>query len=248
MAVAFAGVGTAAIALRGYLVPGTPALSERFSAFVRTRFGQTNRRAESSVTALLVENDVLDDDLTLTTEASSRILDEARDLHEDRPRLETQAVEAFPAVAEISVNRALGGGETWFAHDADENTVRQWSARPVAALDVAAADVLSERLADWESRTPRERDQMLALVRYGTSTCPACDEQFDSSDGPRVACCGGRSLAGDRRCSACSYSLVDRNDLPADEGGDGGEAESNRRPTVTPDETTSTPGHAGGTS
>ena len=114
----------------------------------------------------------------------------------------------------MSVNRALGGGERWFVLDEDEQTVRQWEARQVAALDVAGAGFLTNRLPDWDCRDERDRSVMLALLRYGVSVCPDCGTAFEESETENVTCCGGRSLVGARRCADCSYPLVDRNDLP----------------------------------
>lgn len=217
LAVAILLGGTLTLALKGYLLPGTPSVGRRLPRTVRDRFGKTDPVTSRPATTALVESGVLTDQLTLADDADAELLGEARTLVEDRSRLEASVERCFPAVEEVSVTRSLGGGENWFALDADEVTVEQWPARPVAALDVAAVSVLERAEIAWAERSPAERDHLLALVRYGTSTCPACETPFTAPDGPTVACCGGRSLAGERRCEPCGYALVDRNDLPRDE-------------------------------
>lgn len=214
-ALALAVGGALAIGFRGYLVPGTPRLGRRLPRPVRERFGEVDPAASLPATAALVEAGVLTEGLDLTDDAAAAIETRAKELLTDRSALETAVESQFPDVVEVSVNRALDGGERWFALDADEVTVRQWDARPVAALDVAAASHLADAPVDWAGRTATEREHLLALVRYGAPTCPACDEPYTDPDGPTVACCGGRTLVGERRCDACGYPLVDRNDLPA---------------------------------
>lgn len=209
--------GTVALLLKGYLVPGTPSVGRRLPRTVRERFGKTDPISSRPATTALVEAGVLTNGLTLRDDAAEEILGESRTLVDGRSRLEAAVETRFPTVEEVSVNRSLGGGENWFALDADEMTIRQWPARPVVALDVAAASVLQRAGIDWAGRSPTERGHLLALVRYGTQTCPACEMPFTTPNGPTVSCCGGRSLAGERRCVPCGYALVDRNDLPPDE-------------------------------
>lgn len=205
--------GLGVIFLRGYLVPGTPRLGRSLPEPVRSWFGTHDPVTELSATDALVDADVLADDLSLDAGVDMTIQAQARAYIEDREALEAAALEQFDA-ATVSVNRALGGGERWFLLDEDQETVRQWEARPVAALDTAGAAVLEKRLPDRDCWAERDRTTMLALLRYGASACPACGTAFEEGEGVDVTCCGGRSLVGARRCADCGYPLVDRNDLP----------------------------------
>lgn len=206
-------VGLAVIWLRGYLVPGTPRFGRALPEPVRSWFGTHDPVTERPATDALVAAGVLRDDLSLDPEADTTIRAQASAYVDDRDALEAAVLTQFDA-ATVSVNRRLGGGERWFVLDDDEQTVQQWEARPVAALDVAGARFLDSRLPDWDQRDDRERSAMLALLRYGVSACPDCGTGFEESDGEDVTCCGGRSLVGARRCGECGYALVDRNDLP----------------------------------
>lgn len=206
-------VGLAVIWLRGYLVPGTPRLSRTLPEPVRSWFGSHDPVTELSATDALVAAGVLEGDLSLDPEADATIGAQARAYVDNREALKAAVLEQFGA-ATVSVNRALGGGERWFVHDEDQQTLKQWESRQVAALDAAAAALLENRLPDWKSWDGRDRSAMLALLRYGVSACPDCGAAFEESDGEDVTCCGGRSLVGARRCANCGYALVDRNDLP----------------------------------
>jgi hypothetical protein len=219
LAGATAVVALAAIGLRGYLIPGTPRLTRRLPDPVLAAFGKREASidlADADAAAALRSVDVLTDDLTLAPDVREEIAATAREYVDDDDRLREVVVRSFPEVVEVSVGRSLGGGETWRTLDDDEMTVVQWDARATAALDAAAAALLEERLPSWTDRPLDERRAVLAFLRHDAETCPACGGAFTTSDGPRVACCGGRSLAGDRRCSECGYALVDYKDLPTD--------------------------------
>lgn len=206
-------VGLAVVWLRGYLVPGTPRIGRKLPEPVRSRFGIHDPVTELSATNTLVAAGVLKNDLGLDPATDRTIQAQAVAYVDDREALEAAVLERFNA-ATVSVNRALGGGEQWFVLDEDEQTVRQWEARQVAALDVAGAAFLENRLPNWDRWAERDRSAMLALLRYDASACPDCGAVFEESEENDVTCCGGRSLVGARRCADCSYSLVDRNDLP----------------------------------
>lgn len=205
-------VGLAAIWLRGYLVPGTPRLGRRLPQPVRSWFGTHDPVMERPAVDELVTANVLDADLDCTPEANAAIRAQASSYVDDREALEAAALAEFDATT-VSVNRRLGGGERWFVLDDAEQTVCQWGARPVAALDVAGSAYLDDQLPDWDRRDSREKSAMLALLRYGIPSCPDCGDAFEATE-QDVTCCGGRSLAGARRCTECDYPLVDRNDLP----------------------------------
>lgn len=229
LAVAAFALGSFGIALRGYLIPGTPRLASALPESVLAAFGKSAVEAENEVEALasdlpateaLLAAGLLAADHRLPAEVEERIRADAAGYVDDPDALERAIVETFDGVVESSVRRSLGGGENWFAFDADEVAVRQWEARTVAALDAAGTELLAERIPDWNDRPEADRKAMTALLRYGTETCPACGDDYVEPDAPRVTCCGGRSLVGERRCSTCGYALVDRNDLPADEARD----------------------------
>jgi hypothetical protein len=202
--------------LRGYLIPGTPRIGRSLPEPVRSWFDSHDPVTERSATEALVAAGVLEYDLSLDPAMDTTIQAQARAYLEDREALEAAVLEQFDA-ATVSVNSALGGGERWFVLDENQQTVRQWTARSVAALDVAGGAVLEQRLPDWDCWAERDRTAMLALLRYGASACPDCGATFEESDGADVTCCGGRSLVGARRCADCGYPLVDRNDLPTRE-------------------------------
>jgi hypothetical protein len=223
-------VALAAIVFKGYLVPGTPQLTRRLPDSVLAVLGKSGRstggagrtvattadESEEDLAASLRAAGVVTDELRLAPAAAETIAAAAREFVDDEAGLRAAIVESYPKAVAVSVGRSLGGGEHWHALDEREMAVVQWDDRAVAALDAAAATHLAERLPSWGDRPLEERQAVLALLRHDAESCPVCESAFTTSDGPRVACCGGRSLAGDRRCPECGYALVDHADLPSD--------------------------------
>jgi hypothetical protein len=220
-AVLVGALGVAAIWMRGYAVPGTPQLTRYLPESVLRLFGKGSSptRRPTDVVRTLFEAELLagseDGSPQLADEARTTYETRTRELAADRERLEDAVPEAFPGVASVSANRGLGGRETWFAKDEEGNTVTQWEARPVVAMDVAGAELLADRVDGWERYEPRKRREAYAVLRQGASTCPSCGGEFEAEGSRSVACCGGRSLTGVLRCPDCNYAVVDTNDLPA---------------------------------
>lgn len=221
LAAGLAVLGAGAVWLRGYLVPGTPRLTRRLPHGLLRALGAHTRGsiASAPVAQALRRAGVLTADLETDPELETAVASNARDYLDDEDALSDALVAAFPSVETAVGRRALGGGENWFARDGDEWTVHQWESRQVAALDAALAPRLADRFDDWSEVGPETRQAALALCRRGLSTCPDCGEPF-ADRGESVACCGGRSLVGDRRCEGCGYALVHAKDLPG--GGSAG--------------------------
>ena len=161
-------VGLAVIWFRGYLVPGTPRLGRNLPEPVRSWFGSHDPVTQLSATDALVTAGVLDENAELDPEADTTIQAQASAYVDDPEALEAAVLKQFDA-ATVSVNRALGGGERWFVLDEDEQTVRQWEARQVAALDVAGTGFLTNSPPDSDCRDEHDRSVMLALLRYGVA-------------------------------------------------------------------------------
>ncbi|WP_139328956.1 hypothetical protein [Haladaptatus litoreus] len=217
LAIAVFTLGGAVIMLHGYLIPGTPQLTRALPESILVAFGKNETDVFSSnlpATKALLAVGLLDEDYRLPDEIEERIQATAAKGVNDSDVLERAIVKKFDGVVEVSARRNLGGGENWFAFDTDEVAVRQWEARAVAALDMAVIDLLAERIPDWDDRSSADRTAMAALLRYGLQMCPVCGNEFAEPEGQHRTCCGGRSLVGERRCSACDYALVDQNDLP----------------------------------
>lgn len=213
-------VAVAVVATRGYLIPGTPQVTQRLPDTVLDSLGKTAKpaaAADDSAVDALRRAGVLTADARTTQSVLDAVESTAREYATDRDSLVDAVQAVIPSVDSVSVNRGLGGGENWFAQDGAGNTLRQWEDRSVAALDVAAAELLSERVPGWADLPRKDRRTALALVRYDATACPTCGSAFETPDGPNHACCGGRLLAGVRRCGECGYALVNHHELSTEE-------------------------------
>lgn len=213
--------GTAAITLRGYALPGTPQLTGRLPDPILKLFGKEPASVSPNANSVRSVQDVglikpEDDTISLVESVRKEYERRTQDLVSDREHLKAAVIETFNEIVEVSVNRSLGGDENWFAKDSDGNLIMKWEARPVVAMDVVGETLLAERVSNWSEYELNHRSRARALLRRGNRTCPACGSDFESDSKSEVVCCGGRSLVGTLRCPACSYAVVDENDLPTD--------------------------------
>lgn len=213
-------LGFIAIWVYGYAVPGTPQFTRYLPERILQVFGKetSSTRRSADIVRALFEAELLvestDGSPQLTDEAKAAYETRARKLVSDHERLRDAVTELFPNIAAVSVNRGLGGSETWFGKDEEGNTTIQWEVRPIVAMDVAGAELLTTHVDGWEQYAPRKRQQAYSVLRQGASTCPSCGEEFEADNSRNVVCCGGRSLTGALRCPSCNYAVVDTNDLP----------------------------------
>jgi hypothetical protein len=202
------GVGLLAVGLRGYAVPGTPRLMQ---AIPRRRPGRTDDASADLLDALEAAGILSESGLRPGFERRYReLVSEAlSDDEAARVALESNV----PEIADVSVTRALGGGQHWSAFADDGTTVAEWNDRTVAAMDAAGAELLSDGLADWAERSTRDRLDGLAVLRVAASECPACGGRVETRDRESVACCGGRRLAGLIECPTCRTTVVETSDV-----------------------------------
>ncbi|MBB6645311.1 hypothetical protein [Halobellus ruber] len=204
---AFAGV----IYLRGYLVPGTPWLTERyFPDWLLRRFehgdGPVDTRAadedtaagaeaapEVDVEGILLEagavtecDDV--DDLCLADgfrTAWRDAVEQVRSAEESRAEI-ARVLDADPD--RLSVEEY----EEAFLARLDGRRVGLWESRAAFLADVAAANVLRERYEGWASLDGSSRVQVLSGLRLFIERCPSCDGPVTIDQSVVESCC--RSL------------------------------------------------------
>lgn len=231
----------AAIWLRGYLVPGTPALTKRYlPESVLAAFGKapaaspTGVQATSDsaapdgssgagppgqpdVEALLESADAIEpcrgDDRCLT------------DDFEAAWRAEIDSVQNAPEVTEWVGTLGLDGGSvttndvgTSFVASVDGRRVGSWESEPAFEADLAAASVLADTVPDWESMSARARGQVCNGLRIFLETCPRCGGPVSFDTETVESCCTSRTVAA-VTCEECDVrvfeSPVEANQRPA---------------------------------
>lgn len=209
-AVVLFAVSLLAVSLRGYLVPGTPALTKRYlPASIRDRFGshpatgpadsgedwETLRKLEEhranavDTDELLAEVGVVESGADGTPE---RLTDEFRAAV--AARIDEEVVDPVDAARIGAVFDA--GPDEVSPEDRDYPAVsvgrriRTWPSEAAQHADVAAHEVLEEWTDRWAEVPLEQRVDALAALRALRDVCPACGGALEASDETVESCCG----------------------------------------------------------
>jgi hypothetical protein len=213
------GVSAASIALRGYLVPGTPTLTKTYvpAWVLRTFDKEPATRAEVSVDddldveTVLVDAEALEpcadeDDLCLTTEfrrAWNDRIDIVRSAETSRAELaETLGVDADEVTFEPF--------DDAFVARVDETRAGRWESRGAFLADVAAATELDRRLSGWQALGLREQSQILYGLRLFIEECPECDGLVAVEEDTAESCCRSVDIVA-VSCQECGARVFEAN-------------------------------------
>jgi hypothetical protein len=203
-AAVFAVFGVASIALRGYLVPGTPTLTKRYfppwllSLFGKEPAGATDIPAyEGDVDpeTYLLENDIV----------TERPDGEDLELVDGFWPNWSRAIEAAKADPETAVGELLelddpqidpGGqiepagepGAGCTVYDGDVR-VAEWPSRAALTADLGAIDALADHGVDVESMDRGDAGQLLAGLRVFAEECPDCGGPMALGEDTVESCC-----------------------------------------------------------
>lgn len=205
VAVVFAVVGVTAIAVRGYLVPGTPTLTKRYfppwllELFGKEPAGATDAPAyEGDVdpeTYLLEHGIVTEtaagDDLELVDgfwpvwdaaidEANEDLAGAVGDLLELEDPKVNPGGQIEPA--------GQTGGDGCTVYDGDVR-VAQWPSEAALAADLGAIDALAEYGVDVEAMDRGDAGQLLAGLRVFAESCPDCGGAMALGEDTVESCC-----------------------------------------------------------
>lgn len=217
------GLSAVSIALRGYLVPGTPTLTKRYFPDWLLRWfdkGPQHRGAVSADEDLDVETVLLRaeavepcedvDDLCLTDgfrTAWSDRLESVRSAETSRAEL------ADILGVEADILRFEEFGEAFVAY-ADETQVGRWESRGAFLADVAAATELGDRLDGWQTLGLRQQSQLLYALRLFLEECPECTGAVTMEEDTVESCCRSMDIVA-VSCQECGARIFET-DHPGD--------------------------------
>lgn len=207
-------VSVAAIYFRGYLVPGTPALTKRYlPQRVLAWFGKAPEGAtvdtdldpeRALVSAGALEPCADQDDLCLADgfrKAWYGEIDRLESANAGRERL----LDVL-GLAEGSVDFEDYGDA--FRARVDGNVVGRWESEAAFLADVAAAENLDERIANWGALSVRERSQLLSGLRIFIDSCPSCGGTPEFGTDTVESCCSTHEVAA-VSCDGCGARLFE---------------------------------------
>lgn len=225
----------AVIYLRGYLVPGTPQLTQQyFPERVLRLFGKEPMaeelqvdsegagRPESTTEAngeeppdpeevewLLVTNGIVEEcedvDDLCLTEAFSEVW--WRRIRQFRED-EERAANQLAAVVDVDPDAlafAEDGGT--FSVTFEGDLIAQWPSDAAFYADLAAEPTLAEWLPNWEGLGDRGRTELLAGMRAFLEECPACDADLEQVEDVRKSCCSSAFVSVSVDCGACGAQV-----------------------------------------
>ncbi|SNR55079.1 hypothetical protein [Halorubrum vacuolatum] len=208
------------IALRGYLIPGTPTLVTYLPESVHDAIGAEHDITRSSgvqsdaeepidiETILLSANVVIDcpeeDDLCLTDAYRA-----AWDL--EIGKLDDEAVRN-----RLATTLAVDGDEIELEADDDGLFVRiegvragGWPSRPAFLADLTSQALLETWVPDWESLPPRDRTRLLAALRTFVDRCPDCGGDVVAETTVTRSCCRGNVTSVTTACADCNSTIFE---------------------------------------
>lgn len=208
-------VGVGIVYLRGYLVPGTPALTRRYlPAWLLAAFGKDQPTPgltgiEDSVSTGRTGDGTLTD--VEATLLDAGVLTEAPDSGDRRLTASFEqsfadrvsAVELGDESSErlLDVLNASDGDVTYeeygdaFRASLDETLVGTWESHPAFLADVTAAELLDDALDEWDEMPVGRRGETLAGLRLFLTTCPACGGRLSFAAETVETCCSTRAVA-----------------------------------------------------
>lgn len=204
----------AVIYLRGYLVPGTPALTKRyFPVWLLEAFGKdpsVPERTEGTVDqeAILVGVDALEEcrdgeDLCLVEEFRRAWYDAI-----DRVEAESTYDELLYVLnvdeGEVTVEEHGRSVQAMV----DGRFAGTWKSRAAFLADVGAASVLAERLEQWDELDTHDRHALLGGLRLFIDECPTCGAAPEMGTEVVETCCASRRTMT-IECPECSARLFE---------------------------------------
>ena len=218
-------LSAATIALRGYLVPGTPTLTKRYMPESALRaFGKapepvtdggpkaaTQRvREPVDAQAVLSEAGALEltpdgDDVTLT--------DDFREAWRDAiDAVDTDTYEAVFALLDVD-DGDLAVTETesdTIRFEVNGEFVGVWPSTGALLADVGGGVVLSEAYDDWETLDGHHRAEVAGTLRLFVERCPSCGGRTELGEETVETCCAVKNVMI-VDCADCGARLFEGN-------------------------------------
>ncbi len=200
----------AVIYLRGYLVPGTPRLTERYlPPWILGLFGKEpvpNRtleaRLEDDPWRMLTAAGVVE----RSTTENVRLAENVRtSLHREASRYAETSPTASDVAEILDATEIAEQGKRAFSIDGTK--LLRWDSDAAFALDAAADSLLRDRLDDWPALDRDVRLDVLRRIRLLSNRCPACDGLLERQSERVDPCCQTTHIIIWSTCRGCDAFL-----------------------------------------
>ncbi|WP_252699768.1 hypothetical protein [Natronosalvus vescus] len=214
------------IYVRGYLIPGTPALTARYlpervlawfdkgevlepadpdSAHEYATPVQSNDDSEAvDVEKLLFSSDIVEEDPRGDDIQLTRPFRDAWWRHIRRFRDGGDATAQLAAVLEVPSDAlTIEPDGDRFVVSFEGAPIGRWPSDAAFYADLAVEPTLRERIPEWDELGDRTRTELIAGMRAFLEQCPTCDATLDPVEDVRKSCCSSDFTSVNVDCTAC---------------------------------------------
>ncbi|MFD1514156.1 hypothetical protein [Halomarina rubra] len=204
-------LGGVVIYLRGYLIPGTPALTKRyFPPWLLGVFGKApsvesdvSTRGSTQTGKPLVDAGILLD----TPDGPMLAADVQEEWNERTSALLEGGIDSDAVAEAFDAATVSQLGETSFVLDGTSSM--QWGSTETLAADVAGATLLNERVKAWSEFDRDRRRNTLRALRLCLERCPACEATLALETERVDPCCQKPHRLAAAVCEDCGAMVAD---------------------------------------
>lgn len=216
-AVPIAIVAVALIYFRGYLVPGTPALTKRYLPDrILARFGKAavSERLEAGDIdpgVVLVATGALVDypkapDVSLDPAFAAELRERTVDLRRGDEDHRQQVIAAVLDVAFEDID--VVPSESSCSVFLGDEQLGTWESPAALDTDLAAMELLAERGSPWDRLDVSARSEVVGALRLFVETCPDCGGHVALGERTVESCCSSREVLA-TTCSDCGVRMLE---------------------------------------
>lgn len=204
--------GFVTIWLRGYLIPGTPTLTERYVPdWILVHFDKspldpvTDVNPEEVLTDALVLTPCEDEDDVCLADAF------ADSWHSEITTLRAEGAEQTAIADHLDLDPESVTFESHgdaYAARADGRRIGQWESQAALVADLATVRVLPDWIPAWERFSAEARSQVIGGLRIFLEECPRCGGMIQFDTDVVRSCCRSQEVAT-ASCDACGDRLLE---------------------------------------
>ena len=213
LGLAVAAAGVTATALRGYVVPGTPALTKRYlpdsvlawfdKAPTNDVLGGIDAEAYFRDAGVVVV-DGPDGDIGVPPSVFDQVAARVSALDTD----EALAAELAQTVGLNARDLTVAPDGSGYAARVGIQPAGRWESRIALATELAANDLFARKIGGWRALPADTRGALLGAFRLALDRCPACDGDVALSSDTVESCCRAYEVLA-ANCEGCGARLFE---------------------------------------